>query len=762
VKTKAPTSVGTRQAAFDAASLARLRQRRRRDKLARWIVSLSGAVIIALILGILLFILVETAPLTAGAEVVADETRPLAGIVPAAMVLDDHLTNLVALGADGVLRLLELPSLGERGRYDALTGRPLVGDEMPDGVGLPLRLIHQTPSEATITAATSDGRVLILPVPWVERFVEQTRIVELGPLEPIVMKVDPSGRPLASYGARATRSGTVLVMAQIEGGSIRVMKRFVSVNDFTGESEESVDAHEFRLDAMAEHLLVDKFQKNAYAAAGTRLWDIPLDGESGRPGDPVESTVEGGAITALSFLKGNVSLMVGQSDGAFSVWFHVPQEGGRPLRRIRGNDEFPPRTAKVRHIVPSFRNKGFIVHDDEGGLGLYYSTSERTLWEGESPVGRAVSIAMSPKDDAAVVAGERGLAILHIENPHPAVGFNAYFGNVWYEGFPEPAMVWQSSSGDDDYEPKYSLVPLIVGTLKGTFFSLLFAVPLAVMAALYASQFLHPTYRDRVKPVVEIMAAMPSVVLGFVAGLWLARHMRTILPGMVAMIVILPGSILLAGWLWMRLSPGRRARFLPGVEIFVYGAFLALGFGLAVLLSAPLEEWLFAGDVATWLQQGGIPYDQQNALVVSVAMGFAVIPIIFTISEEAFSSVPRTLPLGSLALGASKWQTVVRVVIPSASPGVFSAIMVGFGRAVGETMIILMAAGNTPIKDWNPFTGFRTLSSNIATEIPEAPQGETLFRTLFLSALMLFILTFAVNTLAEVIRGRLRRRYASL
>jgi phosphate transport system permease protein len=124
--------------------------------------------------------------------------------------------------------------------------------------------------------------------------------------------------------------------------------------------------------------------------------------------------------------------------------------------------------------------------------------------------------------------------------------------------------------------------------------------------------------------------------------------------------------------------------------------------------------------------------------------------------------VPRNLVAGSLALGADRWQTVTRVVLPTASPGIFSAVMIGFGRAVGETMIVLMATGNTPIMSWNPFNGFRTLSANIAVEIPEAPHGGTLYRTLFLAGLLLFAMTFLINTVAELVRQRLRERYSQL
>jgi phosphate transport system permease protein len=190
---------------------------------------------------------------------------------------------------------------------------------------------------------------------------------------------------------------------------------------------------------------------------------------------------------------------------------------------------------------------------------------------------------------------------------------------------------------------------------------------------------------------------------------------------------------------------------------------LVLGGWVALLVGPFVETALFGGDFRLWVSSAlGITYDQRNSLVVGLALGFAVIPIIFTIADDAFSSVPSNLTAGSLALGASRWQTAVRVVLPTASPGVFSAVMVGFGRAVGETMIVLMATGNTPVMDWSIFNGMRTLSANIAVEIPEAPHGGTLYRVLFLAAGLLFLMTFVVNTIAEVIRQRLRERYRAL
>ena len=206
-----------------------------------------------------------------------------------------------------------------------------------------------------------------------------------------------------------------------------------------------------------------------------------------------------------------------------------------------------------------------------------------------------------------------------------------------------------------------------------------------------------------------------------------------------------------------------RTRLRPGTELAVVVPLCLLGGLLALAIGPFVEQALFASDFKGWLNTvAGLIYDQRNSLVVGLAMGFAVIPIIFTITEDAFSSVPANLTAASLALGASRWQTALRVVLPTASPGIFSAVMVGFGRAVGETMIVLMATGNTPVMDWSIFNGMRTLSANIAVEIPEAPNGGTLYRVLFLAALLLFAMTFVVNTLAEIVRQRLRERYKAL
>ncbi|HXO18432.1 MAG TPA: ABC transporter permease subunit, partial [Thermoanaerobaculia bacterium] len=581
---------------------------------------------------------------------------------------------------------------------------------------------------------------------------------QVGP--PVFLTLDAKGRPIEHFAAQLDGNGGAIAAAQLVDGTLAVVRRASEKNEITGETSESFSRQEVPVPYALSVLLVDAEQKNLYAgAAGGELLWWPLAG--GEPG-PVRATAAGpSAITALTLLVGNRALVVGQARGEISVWFPVRQlDDTFWLTRIR---DFPRHPGAIRAIAAAQHDKGFFALDDSGLLGLHYSTSHRTLWTGRAPLAGGVSLVFAPKEDAVFLASADRLAELEVWNPHPEVTLQAIFGKIWYEGYDEPKFVWQSTGGTDDFEPKLSLTPLLVGTLKGTFYSLLLAIPLGVFGAMYTSQFLHPAYTRFLKPMIEIMASLPSVVLGFLAGLWLAPRLENGIPALLLMVPALPLSILAGGGLWRSLPRALRGRLHTGAEVIFFIAVLAGGIWLCFRLSKPFEDLAFGGNFQSWLlTTTGLSFDQRNAVVVGLAMGFAVIPIIFAIAEDAFSNVPRNLVAGSLALGADRWQTVTRVVLPTASPGIFSAVMIGFGRAIGETMIVLMATGNTPIMDWNPFNGFRTLSANIAVEIPEAPHGGTLYRMLFVAALLLFTLTFLVNTVAELVRQRLRERYSQL
>jgi len=281
------------------------------------------------------------------------------------------------------------------------------------------------------------------------------------------------------------------------------------------------------------------------------------------------------------------------------------------------------------------------------------------------------------------------------------------------------------------------------------------------MAAIYVSQLAPTWLQSVVKPTLELMAAVPSVVVGFIAALWLAPRLESALFAVMLAAGALPLAVVLALGFWRMMPTGFRRRLPDGAELLVLlitGSVVAL---VLALVAGPIESRYFAGDFQRFLfTEWGMRYDQRNSMVVGFALGFAIIPVIFTIAEDACSAVPRALVNASRALGATRWQTAIRLVVPAASPGLFAAVMLGLGRAVGETMIVLMAAGNTPLLDLSIFNGMRTMSAAIAVEIPEAPVGGTLFRVLFLTGTLLFAFTFVLTTAADFVGSYLRKRYA--
>jgi phosphate transport system permease protein len=465
--------------------------------------------------------------------------------------------------------------------------------------------------------------------------------------------------------------------------------------------------------------------------------------------------------TVTATLLGDYSLLIGDSKGFISQWFGYSDKDTNQLKLAKVR-EFRLADAPIRQILPESLRKGFVATDAHQTLGLFYTTSERTLYKGALPQDSR-ALAINGRSNRLIALTSSGLATYCVENEHPEISWKSLWQKVWYESFPEPTYVWQSSASNNDFEAKFSLAPLAYGTLKAAFYAMLFAVPLALAGAIYTAYFMSPGLRQVVKPTIEIMEALPTVILGFLAGLWLAPFVEQHLPGVMLFLTGLPLSVMAVAWGFARL-PSHWQRVVPDgwrplalIPVVVILAWFCIG------TSSHLENILFDGNARTWLRDSlGVTFDQRNALVVGLAMGFAVIPTIFSIAEDAVFSVPKHLVSGSLALGANPWQTMVRVVLPTASPGIFSALMIGMGRAVGETMIVLMATGNTPIMNMNIFEGMRTLAANIAVEMPESEVGSSHYRVLFLAALVLFAFTFVANTVAELVRQRLRNKYSSL
>ena len=467
------------------------------------------------------------------------------------------------------------------------------------------------------------------------------------------------------------------------------------------------------------------------------------------------------SIQDARFLLGGLSLLVADANGDIGQWFFSVGEEGLALRRVRN---FAGSGTPLTALTVEQRQKNVAAIDERAVLRLFNTTAERTLIEQQLDDIRIRSLALSPRGDRLLTETDSGLLTSwSVSSPHPEISWSALWERVWYEDYAEPDYIWQSSSAGNAFEPKYSLTPLTFGTLKAAFYAMLLAAPLAVCGAIFTGYFMAPPMRRKVKPLVELMEALPTVVLGFLAGLWLAPFVETNLLGIFALIVLLPVSIIAMSAAWVFLPRSIRHSIPDGWEAAILVPVIILSGMFALWIAPPLEMLWFGGDMQAWLSnEFGLAYDQRNAMIVGFAMGFAVIPTIFSIAEDAVFTVPRQLSNGSLALGATPWQTLAKVVLPTASPGIFSALMIGMGRAVGETMIVLMATGNTPIMDINIFEGMRTLAANIAVEVPESEVGSSHYRILFLSALVLFAFTFVVNTVAELVRQRLRTRYRFL
>jgi phosphate transport system permease protein len=622
------------------------------------------------------------------------------------------------------------------------------------------------PAQALLAAGLSDGGVILAKHEYRASYAEDVRTITpsvVYPLGPKPIVVDPAGRALIRLaaqwdGAQAT------VAALTEDGRLLLAHLRLKKSFLDDAATPEVATATIPVERDITRMRVDVDQRELYLADGNGYLSYYDIGNKAAPRlvQRVKAVPEGNQITSLEFLSGGISILAGDNDGRVSQWFPVRDpDNNYTLEHVRS---FGSQHAPISAIAPEYFRKGFIASDAEGYLGVYHTTAHRTIKRERFTDSPLRHIAIAPRADAMLAEDERGdVRFLSVANHHPEVSWQSLWGEVWYESRERPDYIWQSSSASSDFEPKFSLTPLAFGTLKAAFYAMIFAIPLAILGAMYTAYFMAAKARNLVKSTIEIMAALPTVILGFLAGLWFAPYVESHLTGMLLILISAPLAVLIAAWCWQSLPIALRLRVPNGWEAVLLAPVCVGAVALALWAGGPLELWLFDGNLPYWLRHElGIDYEQRNSLVVGIAIGFAVIPTIFSISEDAIFGVPKSLTTGSLALGATPWQTMARVVLLTASPGIFSAVMIGLGRAVGETMIVVMATGNTAIMDLNIFQGFRALSANIAVEMPESEVGSTHYRILFLAGLVLFLLTFVFNTVAELVRQRLRLRYSSL
>ena len=761
----APPSAATRESLLPSeGERQKLRKTRRfRDGLSRYGVGAGGLGVIVALALIFLYLFYETLPLLKPVRVEATVAFTVPGDDLASPTLHLTLDRFEEIGGrfseSGVITF-----------FDARDGRVLSRQQVPMPEGATITSFGRSENRKSLFVyGFTDGSILPIRVDYDLTYPQGVRVVTPRLNFPLGEEPLTFGREGgAQYSALEIVDGRggYIVAAGTTDGDIAMALFSTSTSMLTGTIE--VRRQDFILPNIGvpvRQLLVNESLRDLFAidlSGVLHHFDI-VNRNSPRLVERVDLVPAGVEVTAAEMLVGSRSLIVGGSDGSLTQWILVRDEasGSMRLTQIRS---FRSQPGAITFIEPEYSRKGFMAGDASGSVGLHYATSSVTLKiveVADRPISR---IAMSPINRTALVESsvEGSIQVLSIDNPHPQTSLSGLWGKVWYEGRDAPAFIWQSSSADDAFESKLSLVPLSIGTLKAALFAMLLGTPIAIMGAIYTAYFMSVPMRKIVKPSIELMEALPTVILGFLAGIWLAPYIENNLPILITCLLFIPLAILIFGYAMSRTPASVRNVIQGGWEAALLVPVVLVAGWFAISISPWIEVTYFDGSMRQWLTDVGIPYDQRNALIVGLAMGFAVIPTIFSIAEDAVFNVPRHLTQGSLALGATRWQTVVGVVLLTASPGIFSAVMIGFGRAVGETMIVLMASGNSPIVNFNIFEGMRTLAANIAVELPETAVGSTHFRVLFLSSLVLLAFTFVLNTAAEVVRQRLRKRYASL
>lgn len=844
------------------------------DRIAERAITVGGIMVIGAVLGMLVFLVFEVLPLFKGGEVVSHVSY--AG--------DPSMNNLISASIDDYKTVAALlDTAGKVTLTHVRTGTSLKGAAF-DFKDKKLTSFSKTLDNSNVAFGFDDGTVsfgkiqfraeILTPeqVPSglskIDEFDgtdgtaiysvipgKQVRKISLDLTMEDEIKISEAGKPIVVMDYRLTQFGErpkrTLAMAD-SSGAVTLNIAESRLNLFTRKSTTKLSnttLPPLEKDSQVSYALVNDTGEEVYFAnkAGKIYRYNVRNFASPQLAEVLTLLPPGVELTAFGFLLGERSIVVGGSDGSTVIYFLLADEKAQTADgfRLIKTRVLESHKAAVTGFSPSQRGKTFATSDAAGNVWIRNGTSRETLLKLKSSaeVPGTVTPILAPRLNGLMAMSRAKTDFWNLDIPHPEVSLGTLFGKVWYEGYPEPTYTWQSTGATDEFEPKLSLVPLIFGTIKATFYSLLFAIPIALLAAIYTSEFLAFQVRAMVKPVMEIMASIPSVVLGFIAALVLSPIVENWISAIIFSFVIIPLCIIISAFLW-QLLPSNFSLRLQGIPKFLI-MFLVVGGSIyAAYAMGPLfEKIFFYGNFRTWLN-GGIgkawpflfllllpvagltalfgfsyfygpsfkaylrqipmPYSalldfgrwlgmaalscivsyvaaralgglgidpresfvgtyvQRNTLIVGFAMGFAVIPIIYTLAEDALNSVPEHLRSASLGCGATPWQTAMWIILPTAISGVFSAVMIGMGRAVGETMIVVMSAGNTPIIDWNIFNGLRALSANIAVELPEAPKDGSLYRVLFFTGLVLFCMTFVINTVAELVRLRFRKRAMQL
>ncbi|MCY4642624.1 MAG: ABC transporter permease subunit [Gammaproteobacteria bacterium] len=736
------------------------RRRSIRDFLARYMVGVGGIAVIGSIILIFVFLFAVVFPLFKGAQM-----HPITSYSLSQREAGDTLMYSTEEQAEISMRL---DSNGVVHFFFVDTGTTVQKVDLLAGFNARVSSwAHVNADQNIIGLGLDTGQILIFRHSYVLKYGDNRRTIVpriTYPYGEEPLDLEIGNRGVINFAAGDNEEGLTIFAHTEDGSNLIDFKKnssFMDEDEMELELASRVELPYIRTPIRAllspeRQWLYLLSQDGVIAIYDIRSRDRPAHVED------VSPLEEGRTPASFEFLVGGISVLFGDDRGNIYQLFPVRDEAGmQHLTKIR---QFNSGSSKISGITSEQLRKGFLVTDEAGNVSIFHTTASRHLLTEGITDRPLLHLSIAPRSNKILAEDNTGaLHVWKLDSEHPEASFSSIWGKVWYESYPEPDFVWQSSSASSDFEPKFSLTPLTFGTFKAAFYAMLLAMPLAICGAIFTAYFMAPQMRGVVKPTIEIMEALPTVILGFLAGLWLAPYVEAHLPGIFICLLAIPGGMFLASLIWWHVPESVKMLIPDGWQAALLVPVVLICGWLALAMSPWMENTLFDGNMRIWITNTlGIGYDQRNSIIIGIAMGFAVIPTIFSIAEDAVFSVPRHLTAGSLALGATPWQSLVRVVLPSASPGIFSATMIGLGRAVGETMIVLMATGNTPVMDFSIFEGMRTLSANVAVELPESEVDSTHFRILFLAALVLFIFTFFFNTIAEIVRQRLREKYSTL
>ena len=639
------------------------------DQLARRSIVIGGIGTIAAVLSVCVFLFWVAWPLFLPAKVAGQKVLAQVQFAdaPAHLAVDEFRTMAWTMSRHGTVRVLRLD-----------TGELLSEHQL--GEPTPLTSWAIWDPEGAVALGYADGTVRIGSIRFDSHFLPESELppeAQTDSTTPInfdggLLEHAAEGQWRASKltidlgeASAAVSSSPIVLLDHIAGprgstvasmsaeGTLRITSVRLRRNLGTGKIEPRVATHDVEYESPASgpprYLLLSGLGDQLFLAweGGELLRFDARQLNRVRVAESLDLVPEPGRkLTALAPLLGRGTLISGDSAGRLRAWFKANTPGAETVdgAMFVAAHELPSRNSAVTALAMSSRTRLVAAGHADGYVELVHVTSERRLVELRTESASSVAaVAIAPKDDELAALTRSGLSTWAIDVRHPEATLATLLLPVWYEGYPEPAHVWQSSSGTDDFEPKIGLVPLIFGTLKATFYSLLFGVPIALLAAVYASEFLTKRVRGKIKPTIELMAGLPSVVLGFLAALVLAPFVERWLPVVLTSFGTVPFVLLLGAFLW-QLLPERIALRLVSWRFLFLLATLPLGVLVAIWLAPAVEQALFDGDTQLWLDD-----HQRGAAIGGWMILFLPLSAIFTAWMMGREVTPR------LRKAAAEW-----------------------------------------------------------------------------------------------------------